>query len=73
MRAWGTAGGNARGERRGLKGDAALRGVSGRVDPGVVGITGIERMGALFLAGVFGVAGKGGSISPGEFDGDGGG
>lgn len=61
--------GNALGERRGLKGEAALCGVSGRVGPGVVG-TG--RVGAPFLDGVVGVAGRGDNILPGEVGAEGG-
>lgn len=65
--------GNALGERRGLKGDAVLRGLNGCVDPGEVGTTAIGRMEAPLLDGVVGVAGKGGNIPLDETDGDGGG
>lgn len=61
------------GERRGLKGDAVLRGVSGRVDPGINGTTGIERVGGPFLDGVVGVAGKGDDGPLDEIDDDNGG
>lgn len=59
--------GIALGERSGLKGDAVLRGVRGRVDPAVVGTMGIGCAGA-----PLGFTGKGGSIPLGEVDGDGG-
>lgn len=73
MRPCDTTVGNALGERRGLKGDAAPRGVRGRVEPGVVGTTGIGRAGALLLDGVVRVTGTGSNVALGEVDGDGGG
>lgn len=70
LRTCDTVGGNVLGERRGLKGDAVLRGVSGCVDPGEVGMTGIGRVGGPLLDDV---AGKGGDIPLDNADGDGGG